>query len=94
MVTVKELMTVQIVALIAWLATASFAIAFRRAWRLIDQAMLAEVIDQPCLRERREIALTADLLAGAIPREHYHASMARLAEPDGDLPDLVTDPRV
>lgn len=84
----------QIVALIAWLATASFAIAFRRAWRLIDQALLAEVIDGPSgLLERREVALTADLLAGAIPREHYHASMARLAEPDGDLPDLVSDPR-
>jgi hypothetical protein len=82
-----------IVALTAWLATVSVAIAFGRAWRLMDPAALSQVIDQPlCPRERQEIALTADLMAGALRREEYHASMALLAQPEGELPSLVTDP--
>jgi hypothetical protein len=84
-----------IVALTAWLATVSVAIAFGRAWRLMDPAALSQVmdVDQPlCPRERQEIALTADLMAGALRREEYHASMALLAEPEGELPSLVADP--
>ncbi len=85
-------MTLLIVALAACLAVGSVTFAFRRAWNLTSPATLNQIaIETQCPRERQERALTADLLAGVMARADYRASMALLAEPDGDL-HLVTDP--